>query len=456
MHELYRRPEVRDAVVERVGPRCSTPTARSTGPRWERLAFGDPRLLAFWSASRIRSSRSRASDSAGEAEAAGARVAVQEIPLLFERGGADRFDRTVLITAPDELRRARDPRAVARQAHQLPEDEKRALADEVFVNDGSVEALDAWVAQLVRRLRRMRRVGLVFDERYLWHDTGVMQPGPPLVEPYPHWESPETKRRFKNLLDASGLSRSLVALDPRPATDEEILRLHTPGYLAWLERGQLPRVVGTQAMARPFGRGSLEIARLAAGGCIVAADAVLDGRVDAAYALVRPPATTPSPSAAAASACSATSRSPRCTCAARPRRRAHRGRRLGRASRQRHRDGVPGAIPTCSRSRCTRTASTRSAAARSGAWGGPRARCDVNVPLPPARPAARTSRRSTGRAPCAGALRPELGFVASGLDASAFDPLGRMQLRSVDYRALTDVLVAAVRAHLRGPSGLLP
>ena len=34
-------------------------------------------------------------------------------------------------------------------------------------------------------------------------------------------------------------------------------------------------------------------------------------------------------------------------------------------------------------------------------------------------------------------------LVASGLDASAFDPLGRMQLRSVDYRALTDLLVAA-------------
>ena len=34
-------------------------------------------------------------------------------------------------------------------------------------------------------------------------------------------------------------------------------------------------------------------------------------------------------------------------------------------------------------------------------------------------------------------------FVASGLDASGLDPLGRMQLRSDDYRALTDVLLAA-------------
>src|SRR5207302_9183240 len=39
----------------------------------------------------------------------------------------------------------------------------------------------------------------------------------------------------------------------------------------------------------PFGRGSFEIALLAAGGCITAVDSVLDGKVDNAYALVRPP-----------------------------------------------------------------------------------------------------------------------------------------------------------------------
>src|SRR5205807_10080413 len=38
-----------------------------------------------------------------------------------------------------------------------------------------------------------------------------------------------------------------------------------------------------------LGRYSFEIASLAAGGVIVAADAVLDGVVDNAYALVRPP-----------------------------------------------------------------------------------------------------------------------------------------------------------------------
>jgi dephospho-CoA kinase len=152
VHELYRRPAIRDAVVERVGPEVLGADGEVNRAALGAVAFGDPELLAFLERLlhplvALESERFRR-----EAERTGARVAVQEIPLLFERGGADRFDRTVLITAPDEVRRARDPRAATRQAHQLPEHEKRALADEVFVNDGSLEALDAWVADLVRSL----------------------------------------------------------------------------------------------------------------------------------------------------------------------------------------------------------------------------------------------------------------------------------------------------------------
>jgi dephospho-CoA kinase len=152
VHELYRRPPIRDAVVERVGPRVLDADGEVDRAALGAVAFGDPEVLAFLERLlhplvALESERFRR-----EAERAGARVAVQEIPLLFEGGGADRFDRTVLITAPDEVRRARDPRVATRQAHQLPEDEKRALADDVFVNDGSLEALDAWVADLVRSL----------------------------------------------------------------------------------------------------------------------------------------------------------------------------------------------------------------------------------------------------------------------------------------------------------------
>jgi dephospho-CoA kinase len=152
VHELYRRPEVRDAVVDRLGAGVLGPDGQVNRVALGALAFSDPAVLAFLEGLlhplvAIESERFRR-----EAEAAGARIAVQETPLLFEGGAADRYDRTVLITAPDDLRRARDPRAAERQAHQMPEHEKRALADEVYVNDGSLEALDAWVSDLVARL----------------------------------------------------------------------------------------------------------------------------------------------------------------------------------------------------------------------------------------------------------------------------------------------------------------
>jgi dephospho-CoA kinase len=78
---------------------------------------------------------------------------VQENPLLFERNAADRYDRTVVISASEDVRRARDPaRFDRRSPYQLPDAERRALADEVFVNDGDPEELERWVGDLVRRL----------------------------------------------------------------------------------------------------------------------------------------------------------------------------------------------------------------------------------------------------------------------------------------------------------------
>jgi dephospho-CoA kinase len=153
VHELYRRPDVRDAVVERVGPQALGSDDEVDRAALGVLAFSDPALLddlerlvhPLVAAETERFRRA--------AELAGARVAVHENPLLFERGGRDRYDRTVLITAPDDVRRARDPeRFDRRRGHQMPEQEKRALADEVYVNDGSLEALDAWVAGLLARL----------------------------------------------------------------------------------------------------------------------------------------------------------------------------------------------------------------------------------------------------------------------------------------------------------------
>ncbi len=80
-------------------------------------------------------------------------VTVSEIPLLYETGGEERFDAVVVITAPPEVRaeRARfDP--AEREARLVPEEEKVRRADFVYVNDGSLEELDAFVADVLARV----------------------------------------------------------------------------------------------------------------------------------------------------------------------------------------------------------------------------------------------------------------------------------------------------------------
>jgi dephospho-CoA kinase len=75
---------------------------------------------------------------------------VCEVPLLFEAGLEARFDASLLVTAPEDVRRsrveARGQDFDARRARQMPEDEKAARADRVLVNDGPRQALRAWVA----------------------------------------------------------------------------------------------------------------------------------------------------------------------------------------------------------------------------------------------------------------------------------------------------------------------
>jgi dephospho-CoA kinase len=81
------------------------------------------------------------------------RVCVTEVPLLYETGGERRFDRVVAITAPEELRRSRRRAAEDdRDARLLPDDEKVRRADFAYVNEGSVDELDAWVAGVLEQL----------------------------------------------------------------------------------------------------------------------------------------------------------------------------------------------------------------------------------------------------------------------------------------------------------------
>jgi dephospho-CoA kinase len=78
-------------------------------------------------------------------------LAVNEVPLLFEAGAEGRFDAVVVITAPRDLRAAR--RSLdEREERLIPDEEKVRRADFAYVNDGSLDELDAFVAGVVSTL----------------------------------------------------------------------------------------------------------------------------------------------------------------------------------------------------------------------------------------------------------------------------------------------------------------
>ena len=137
------------------------------------------------------------------------------------------------------------------------------------------------------------RTGYVWHERFAWHDTGThagLVPAGGMVQPFTHLESPESKARFASLVEVSGLSASLDRLPIEAASDEDLLRVHTSEHVERLRIESAQRHGGDAGDGySPFGPGSFEIALLAAGGTSAAVEAVLDGRVRNAYALVRPP-----------------------------------------------------------------------------------------------------------------------------------------------------------------------
>src|SRR5262245_20538402 len=137
-----------------------------------------------------------------------------------------------------------------------------------------------------------RRVGLVFDDRYLTHNTGVNLFGEetpyPYAEPVPHVSKPALLGRAKHLMDLDGVPDQMVRIDPVVATDEQLLTYHTPEHLAHVKTLS-DGYGGDSGAGAPMGQGGDRVARLAAGGTIAAVNAVLRGDVDTAYALVRPP-----------------------------------------------------------------------------------------------------------------------------------------------------------------------
>ena len=98
-----------------------------------------------------------------EAERAGARVAVLDIPLLYETGGDKRCDAVVVVSAPAGTQRARvlerpgmtEAKFQALAAKQVPDAEKRARADFIVDSGQGLEAARAQVREILAQVAKM-------------------------------------------------------------------------------------------------------------------------------------------------------------------------------------------------------------------------------------------------------------------------------------------------------------
>ncbi len=118
--------------------------------------------------------------------------------------------------------------------------------------------------------------GYVYHPVYLEHN----QPG--------HPENARRLERIMAILRETGVLERLTPIEARPATEEELARVHTPGYIAQVRRvaegggGHLD--ADTYMNARSY-----DAAVMAAGGLLALLEAGVEGRVCNGFALVRPP-----------------------------------------------------------------------------------------------------------------------------------------------------------------------
>jgi len=103
--------------------------------------------------------------------AAGHKMAVLDIPLLYETGGEARVDIVVVVSAPYDLQKSRvlarpdmdEAKFAAIHAKQVPDAEKRRRADFIVDSDKGLEHARAQVAAIVEALQG--REGKVLKER---------------------------------------------------------------------------------------------------------------------------------------------------------------------------------------------------------------------------------------------------------------------------------------------------
>lgn len=155
VHELLDREPLLGRLIERWGEDIAR-EGRIDRTKVGEIVFADPEQLA-WLESQIHPLVGERIGNWLASLPSDSRVAVVEVPLLFESEMEPVFDTTVAVVTSDEVRRARaEARGHAlvgeREARQLAQEEKAARAEHVIENDGTLEDLERRLSALVAKL----------------------------------------------------------------------------------------------------------------------------------------------------------------------------------------------------------------------------------------------------------------------------------------------------------------
>ena len=120
------------------------------------------------------------------------------------------------------------------------------------------------------------KAGLVYDPIYLEHDTGD------------HVENSRRLVEAMSYLKDTGIREKLISLPARPASLEELKMIHAPEYVSYV-KSKAENGGGWLDPDTVMSPKSYAAALYAAGGVLAAVEAVMNGKVDDAFALVRPP-----------------------------------------------------------------------------------------------------------------------------------------------------------------------
>lgn len=152
VHEVLSTDHARDLLVEQWGDEVA-PDGEIDRAKVAAIVFSDPEQLA-WLERTLHPIVGIRTAEWLTALPADTRIAVLEVPLLFETEMEGRFDATIAVIADEAIRVERagargTADLKARAGRQLPQEEKASRATYVVRNDGSLEDLENELATIL-------------------------------------------------------------------------------------------------------------------------------------------------------------------------------------------------------------------------------------------------------------------------------------------------------------------